>query len=367
MAAQVIEPAEARPLGQRFRELDGLRGLAALAVVASHFGEGHNSHFLEDPAAFHDFAWGAYGVQLFFLISGFVILMSARGAHRSSDFVISRVSRLYPVYWLSLAFAVGLLLIWPVPGFSLSLLDVVVNTTMVQRWVLVPNVVDVYWTLAVEMQFYVIILLVLLLTRCRLTDRAVLVTAAVWSAVSWIVALVVMTRTTEDPQLDPMSVKLLNNLTVAEYAPLFVLGMAFYLVRRERRHVLWAALAAASAVASAFVFRGSLHGTLVAAAVVIFAIVVLRESTKVLLWAPVQFYGRVSYSLYVIHAIPGYLIIHWSWPYLGRTGAMVLALVVVSLLAWLAHLAGERWGSRHLKRALLAVRERTDRGRRARR
>lgn len=361
MAAQVSEPAEARPLGQRFRELDGLRGLAALAVVASHFGDGHNSHFLEDPRAFHDFAWGAYGVQLFFLISGFVILMSARGARRPSDFVISRVSRLYPVYWLSLALAVVLLLLRPVPGFQLSLPDVLVNTTMIQRWVLVPNVVDVYWTLAVEMQFYVIVLLALLLTRSRLTDRAVLITAVSWTAVSWAVALAVMSRTAVDPQLDPMPVKLLTNLTVAEYAPLFVLGMALYLVRHERRHMLWAALAAVSAVASAVVLRGPLHGALVAAAVLIFTVVVLRESTRVLLWSPVQFYGRVSYSLYVIHAIPGYLIIHGTWPLLGRTGAMVLALAVVSLLAWIAHLVGERWGSRQLKRAMLAVRERADR------
>ncbi|MFP3442231.1 hypothetical protein R0K18_31325, partial [Pantoea sp. SIMBA_133] len=85
-------------------------------------------------------------------------LMTARRASRPSDFVISRAARLYPPYWLSLAFAVVILALVQVPGYSLSPGQILVNLTMVQRWLLVDDVVDVYWTLAVEMQFYALVL-----------------------------------------------------------------------------------------------------------------------------------------------------------------------------------------------------------------
>lgn len=85
-------------LTSRFRELDGLRGIAALAVVLSHFTGTHNLRYVDDPAPLFDAWWGGFGVQLFFMISGFVILMSAERARRASDFAIARIARLYPAY-----------------------------------------------------------------------------------------------------------------------------------------------------------------------------------------------------------------------------------------------------------------------------
>ncbi|EFD51664.1 acyltransferase [Micrococcus luteus SK58] len=355
-----VAPAEKRVPGPRFRELDGLRGLAALAVVFSHYTGAHNSHYPQDPAAFHDAAWGAAGVQLFFIISGFVIFMSARGARRPSDFAISRAARLYPPYWISLVFAVVLLLLHPVPGFPFTWGQALVNLTMVQRWVGVDNVVDVYWTLAVEMQFYVIILILLYLTRCRLSDRVVLWGSIAWSVISWGVVLFTAPHVGWDPQRDPLWVKLLNNATVAEYAPLFVLGMALYIARQTGRHRGWVAAAAVSAVGSTFVMRGMPLALEVLVVVLLAVTVMLRERTSVLLLAPVQWYGKISYSLYILHAIPGYILIHALWPYVGRNMAMLVALAVVSVLAWALQKYGEEHLGRVAKRGLTRVRSVVD-------
>ena len=355
-----VAPAEKRVPGPRFRELDGLRGIAALAVVFSHYTGAHNSHYPQDPAAFHDAAWGAAGVQLFFIISGFVIFMSARRANRPSDFAISRAARLYPPYWISLVFAVGLLLLHPVPGFPFTWGQALVNLTMVQRWVGVDNVVDVYWTLAVEMQFYVIILILLYLTRCRLSDRVVLWGSLAWSVISWAVVLFTAPHVGSDPQRDPLWVKLLNNATVAEYAPLFVLGMALYIARQTGRHRGWVAAAAVSAVGSTFVMRGMPLALEVLVVVLLAVTVMLRERTSVLLLAPVQWYGKISYSLYILHAIPGYILIHALWPYVGRNMAMLVALAVVSVLAWALQKYGEEHLGRAAKRGLTRVRSVVD-------
>ncbi|MEZ7700222.1 acyltransferase [Micrococcus luteus] len=358
-AASVV-PAEKRVPGPRFRELDGLRGIAALAVVFSHYTGAHNSHYPQDPVAFHDAVWGAAGVQLFFIISGFVIFMSARRANRPSDFAISRAARLYPPYWISLVFAVVLLLLHPVPGFPFTWGQALVNLTMVQRWVGVDNVVDVYWTLAVEMQFYVIILVLLYLTRCRLSDRVVLWGSLAWSVISWAVVLFTAPHVGSDPQRDPLWVKLLNNATVAEYAPLFVLGMALYIARQTGRHRGWVAAAAMSAVGSTFVMRGMPLALEVLVVVLLAVTVMLRERTSVLLLAPVQWYGKISYSLYILHAIPGYILIHALWPYVGRNMAMLVALAVVSVLAWALQKYGEEHLGRAAKRGLTRVRSVVD-------
>ncbi|MCT1870240.1 acyltransferase [Micrococcus sp. GbtcB5] len=358
--AASVAPAEKRVPGPRFRELDGLRGIAALAVVFSHYTGAHNSHYPQDPAAFHDAAWGAAGVQLFFIISGFVIFMSARRADRPSDFAISRAARLYPPYWISLVFAVVLLLLHPVPGFPFTWGQALVNLTMVQRWVGVDNVVDVYWTLAVEMQFYVIILILLYLTRCRLSDRVVLWGSLAWSVISWAVVLFTAPHVGSDPQRDPLWVKLLNNATVAEYAPLFVLGMALYIARQTGQHRGWVAAAAVSAVGSTFVMRGMPLALEVLVVVLLAVTVMLRERTSVLLLAPVQWYGKISYSLYILHAIPGYILIHALWPYVGRNMAMLVALAVVSVLAWALQKYGEEALGKAAKRGLTRVRSVVD-------
>ena len=82
---------------KRFHELDALRGIAALMVVFFHFTIGRAEAKL-------GFKLGTTGVDLFFIISGFVIFMSLSKVKSSLDFVINRVSRLYPTYWVSVTF-----------------------------------------------------------------------------------------------------------------------------------------------------------------------------------------------------------------------------------------------------------------------
>ncbi|MBM6404274.1 acyltransferase [Phycicoccus sp. CSK15P-2] len=341
---------------QRFRELDGLRGLAALGVVVYHLTVAFDDVVPTAPASVVRVPWGMYGVQLFFLVSGFVILLTARRVTRPSDFVIARASRLYPAYWLALAVTTVVALtwsVWPRP----SVATVLANLTMVQRWFLVENVDPVYWTLAVEMQFYLLVLGLLVVTRHRLGARVVLVTALLWGGVSLAVGLVAAPHSRGiDPQLVATPYKVLLNLTLAEFGPLFSAGCLAFLARHGELRWRWPVGFAALAVLMAAMLRDGGAAVAVAVVCALFLGVARRPSTPLLTARPLQWLGLVSYSLYVCHTALGDLVTATLLGPVGRELAMVAALVVVLGVARLLHSLGEVRGTRAMRRRLSATR-----------
>lgn len=345
-------------MNTRFRELDGLRGLAALAVVMSHFTGGYNSRHANDPQSAFDFPQGAFGVQLFFLISGFVILMSAARAQKPSDFVISRLSRIYPAYWLSLVLALIIGHLFSFPEAQMTTWEEIFNFSMVQRWLQVPNVVDVYWTLAVELQFYVLILTLLITTRCRLTDRFIERLVVSWLVVAVLIAVWAGPFSRGiDPQLVVTPVKIVLNLSLAEYGPLFCCGMFAYLSRRDGRPRLLMFLAGAVSVATAVLLHSWIDGAIVTGICIVFIAVTLARQSPALNLPPLQWLGKVSYSLYIVHSTVGYVVISLVWPYVGRDAAMLFAFGAAILVAWGVHVLGETYGSSAFKLFLVWVRQ----------
>lgn len=344
---------------ERFIELDGLRGLAALAVVVYHMANAYDTFYPGAEPSPVSVWWGMFGVQLFFMISGFVILMSAQRAERPSDFAISRVSRLYPAYWIALILSIVVSLVFRVPHEPLSWTDRLLNFTMVQRWFLVPNVDDVYWTLAIEMQFYVMVFGLLLLTRARLTPRVVRMVTTLWIAIALGVALWASPAAHGvSPQLVPTPVKLVLNAVLAEWAPLFGTGVFAYLARTRQAHRALAVGSGVLAVLIAGLLNDWVYASVVAAMVVCFLVVAFRPATRWLRWRPVQWYGRISYSLYIGHSIHGVVVMHLLMPWVGRVWSMFIAFGAVSLIAWAIHEVGENRLSRLAKAHLLSLRAR---------
>jgi peptidoglycan/LPS O-acetylase OafA/YrhL len=143
----------------RFQHIDGLRGIAAMAVIVQHVFEKILESRPDVPAVregleavlLHGCNLGRFGVMLFFLISGFVIPFSFRGETPIRNFAISRVFRLYPCYWLSILFAVG---VGAAVGLHYSAPRIAANLTMVQRLLGQEDIRVAYWTLFLELCFY---------------------------------------------------------------------------------------------------------------------------------------------------------------------------------------------------------------------
>ena len=162
--------------------LDGLRGLAIAGVLACHFSNAWPGQGPLDRVVSVGLGLGWAGVDLFFVLSGFLITgilvdgLGARGWWRG--FLVRRALRIFPVYYLALALfglfgpALGLIDPWTFGRWGAWYWAYLGNWAYVARQVIPP--LSHFWSLAVEEQFYLLWPLVVLLARRRLA----LVTAA---------------------------------------------------------------------------------------------------------------------------------------------------------------------------------------------
>lgn len=145
----------------RIHQIYLFRFIAALSVLLQHYFfiyyNGYNSNKLEFGQNAQVFKYGYLGVHLFFIISGFVITLSI--GHKSIvKFMISRISRLYPIYWISVTLTFVIIILFGAPNWSADLRQFFLNLSMFQNYLGVKNIDGVYWTLFVEMKFYIFII-----------------------------------------------------------------------------------------------------------------------------------------------------------------------------------------------------------------
>lgn len=140
---------------ERYQELDALRGIAALLVVFFHL-----TMSVEDNSSF--LKLGVTGVDLFFIISGFVIFMSLQNNSNTRVFIINRICRLYPTYWAAVIFTFLIILTLTIYNSDENVLYLfpkfIINLTMLQFYFNVGDIDGTYWTLIIELLFYAFIL-----------------------------------------------------------------------------------------------------------------------------------------------------------------------------------------------------------------
>lgn len=154
----------AQTASNQIRELQGLRALAVMMVVIGHI---HQADFrFMAPSLLGDYAYFGYaGVDLFFVISGFIIHWLYRG-HDKPDaaYFLKRLNRIYPLYWIfTLAAIAGYAVMGDALTSDLASLDVWQSFTLAPANQ--PPILQVGWTLTHELYFYLVYGLVLVLPR----------------------------------------------------------------------------------------------------------------------------------------------------------------------------------------------------------
>jgi len=294
MFSHTTRTGEKTGAAPRLLELDALRGLAALAVLVFHYTTRYDNLY-GHPARVPDFALGEYGVQLFFMISGFVIFMTLQRTRTSRDFFVSRASRLYPVYWAAVLLTFAVTTLFGLPGLEGRWWEALVNLTMLQRLFGVPHIDDVYWTLTVELAFYALMWLVFV---TRQLGRIELL-GGLW------LALMALYGVAERAGAAALSGPVANFLLL-EHGHLFFAGILFY-----RLYVGGASRCTLPLLALAFAVQplvGTPQATLVVAGFFALFTLFLGGWLRFLAQPPLLFLGAISYSLYVLHQNIGYVV-----------------------------------------------------------
>jgi len=320
----------------RLASLDLLRVVAALAVVAFHYlFRGAAGTPMLDVAypALAPFALPGYlGVNLFFLISGFVIAWSAEGRDGVS-FAIARFARIYPGFVASMTITFVVLLWAGDPRWPVSVQQYVANLFILSPALGQPFVDGVYWSIVLELVFYFWVALALLL---GVFERWKLPLLAGWLAVCAINEYFVGSGAA-------------RLVFITEFGPWFAGGILVHHVFSRG----WSA-AAAALMAAAFALSCAMLpitagwmqetygtslgiGALIAANVIIHLL--LPAAIAVRRFAPasplVIMLGGLTYPLYLLHQHIGYVAINALAPSLGAGLAAVAALAVVCLASWL--------------------------------
>lgn len=321
----------------RLLSLDALRGLAALAVVLFHYlpyyDKLYGHHFALPPVLAETLLFGRYGVHLFFILSGFVILMTLERTRTAGWFGLARAFRLLPALWIGIALTFVTVQLLGPEDRAVSLGSALLNATLMHEYLGAPHVDGAYWSLVIEVTFYA--WMALLFYGLGGDWQRLRVALWLWLAISYagVIAWKALPGSLEF---------LIKDLLFVKYAPLFIGGMVLYRGYRGRLDHRADQLLLMLAIGHAFMAYQTPYALFVAGCYAVFALAAAGR----LPWLakpPLLWLGRLSYCLYLVHQNIGYAIIDLSY-HLGLPGpaAVALALATAIALASLMHHAVER-------------------------
>lgn len=341
----------------RYALIDALRAIACLAVVLYHAKEGGHIAALQNvmPAALLNvFTFGYAGVSVFFVISGFVIAHSMFhdpvGGAYAGRFMLRRSLRLDPPYWASIALAVAAAYVsakivpgkvFTAPSFGNILLHITYLVDLAGQ----PKINSVYWTLCLEMQFY--LSFVLLMWVATIWGRRI----GIYNARKWLLLLSALVAALWITPWKPFD---MPGLFLSHWH-LFVMGALLRYAlddARSRHHRAWSVAGVLALAAACVIWQPTVSELLgVATGLLLLA---GAWSASVLNWSGgrvLQWLGLVSYSLYLTHNTITGMIFRIGYRLTGRTVAteavwLVVVTVACCLFAWVFYFIFERAGLR---------------------
>ncbi len=157
--ARSVSPCPNDRMKERLENIQALRGVASLMVLFAHVKGAEIDYGGAGTILPHFLYMGVVGVDLFFLISGFVMahvaLSGERGHGPAQHFLYNRAARIYPVYW-----AATILLLILYAGKQYFFAEATPFPNPIETFLLAPSdhypLVPVAWTLVHEMYFYIV-------------------------------------------------------------------------------------------------------------------------------------------------------------------------------------------------------------------
>jgi peptidoglycan/LPS O-acetylase OafA/YrhL len=353
MLSQETKQSTITPPKRRLLEIDFMRFSAAIAVVLYHYT---SQKLVVDSVRVPVFPilepitrYGYLGVDLFFMISGFVILLSSIN-RTPFEFVVSRVSRLYPGYWAAIFFTVAVVAIFDQSGNELSLFKLLMNLTMVNDYFDIKDIDGVYWTLHVELKFYFLIFALIIFRQIKYVEK--------W-LFFW-VSIVIIHFLSGFPTF-------LGWFIHPSYSSYFIAGATFYLILEKGISKCRLLLIAASYILSLANALERIEG-FIHAEVLWFdqLITVIAITCFFILFGAISFgktkflrknyfipLGALTYPLYLIHNVAGKAVFNTMTLYTDKYSSLLVTLFFAVGGAGVIYVLVERHGTELFRIKLL--------------
>ncbi len=302
---------------REFPEIDFLRFIAVLLVVFYHFTARRSDIFpygsMVDGIPFN---LGWVGVNLFFLISGYVISHTLKKSKDSRDFVIKRISRIYPAIWIILPIVYLFQNNIPYSIFKnrSTFANLIGSMTLIP-----PSVLNLFssmnfdwitlvlWSLKVEIIFYSLCAFVF--KYCK-SDRVVLIIERICLFTS---SLLILTLNLEQ-KFSEFTSKLIIGLGF-DYLPWFVIGMLAYKLKftskAETSKICFFTVTILAIEISKLGFSPRQIAEI--AMIILFLSVALRNNQPAYIkfWL-IQRLGFCSYEMYLLHQGVGVPVLYFT-------------------------------------------------------
>ena len=325
-------------INRRIQGLDYIRGVACLMVIFYHY----TTRFIEIYPQYSEewkfeMSLGYIGVSAFFLLSGYLAIGGAGKKQSLNMYIKKKIIRLYPCYWIGiiLTFVVTKILL---ADRSVSLIEAVINLTMLQSFLGVNAVDGAYWTLANELIFYGFVALILIKLK---QNKNFYIWGIAWLIIQ-VVAQILLNKNT-------LLYLVVNKLLMVQYAHMFLAGGFVFCIFNEnsydRKNRILMKIALCVCIVMQFLIFGIEYGIFFLLEI-IFLIGIIQFEKKeknypdilILTLKPLSFIASISYPLYLIHQNIGYAIIIYLYK-IGIHNEMIIIIpfIVMVVVSYIIH------------------------------
>ncbi len=336
---------ESPPAIKRLNHIQVLRGIAALMVVVSHLLIIEQKYSADQVLG--DWAsYGMAGVDLFFVISGFIMVYvmwdKPRGVKASGEFLWGRASRIYPLYWVV---SLVLLALWFVrPDMVFSSIEGEPN--FIKSFLLFPDtrepLLAVGWTLIHEMYFYLVFAFIVFLPRDMLAPCIVV----------WIVAVFLGQGVLEHTGESNAVTDIIFSPLTFEFIGGAVAACIFKLRRVGRKVTKWSTTSKFLLALGILMFIGEvfdsnafplqgydrLDAFLFPCVMIVYGLAAM-DHAEVTIWQPLVTLGDWSYSLYLTHVL-SLTVIGRLWANFNNDSLVDNVVILIAMVAGAIFISG---------------------------
>ena len=306
--------------------LDVVRGLSCILIMLYHYTVRYNSNPLFSDMSTHwlfRVPWGCAAVTTFFLLSGFLggrHIFIPKGS--ITDYLKGRFMRLFPSFAISVL-STTLVTTLLFPSAACNTIEVLLNLTMIPALLGVRYVDGAYWTMQVEWTFYIITAFSMLFIETNNKKRLILL----WLIISILGNIIY--AITYNPLINKLNILLISN-----HSQEFLTGVAIYLLisQREKR---FSTIIIVLAFFNQLLTQDCDHIIFFLISGILIFLLTFYQSDgffKGYCFRFICWIGHISYPVYLLHQIIGFVVIYYLQQYGYTSTAYIIIPIMISII-----------------------------------